>query len=133
MQDSSRRVKGAHSLSIFTEIPSCPWALFGSRFLISWKITSEEMLKEYNLSSVKWFKVEGSTLLSLIALHWPAKHLLNILPLVSNSVISSLFTSIGEIFTSREGYLPFHKVLSVAQYVFMDLEGSSRFFARRIN
>ena len=47
------------------------------------------MLKELSLSPVKWFKVEGSTLWLLIAFHWLAKYLLNMLALASNSVISS--------------------------------------------
>ena len=70
---SGLHIERAHSLSIFAEISSCPWALFGSRFLISWEIASEEMLKELTLSSVKWFKVEGMTLLLLIVVHWLAK------------------------------------------------------------
>ena len=91
---SSLHIEGVYSFSIFTEISSCPWALFGSRFLISWKRTSEEMLKELlSLSSVKWFKVEGSTLLLLIVVHWLAKYLLNMLALASNLFISYLFTS----------------------------------------
>ena len=122
-------IEGTHSLSIFTDISSFPWALFWSRFLISWKINSEEMLKELSLSSVKWFKVEGSTLLLLIVVHWLAKYLLNMLALTSNSVISSSFTSRGGILGT---FFPFHKVLSVAQYVFMDLEGSPSFFPRCI-
>ena len=122
-------IEGAYSLSIFPEISSCPWALFGSRFLISQKISSEEMLMELNLSSVKWFKVEWSTLLLLIVVHWLAKYSLNMLALASNSVISLLFTSKGGILGT---FFPFHKVFTVAQYVFMDLEGSPSFFSRRV-
>ena len=76
------------------------------------KITSEEMLKELSLSSVKWFKVEGSTLLLLTAVHWLAKYLLNMLALASNSVISSLLLiSRGRMLGT---FCPFQKVLSVA-------------------
>ena len=59
------------------------------------------------MPSVKWFKIEGSTLLLLIVVHWLAKCLLNMLALASNSVISSLFTSSGGILGI---FLPFHKV-----------------------
>ena len=121
-------IEGAHRFSTFTEISSCSWALFESRFLISWKITFEEMLKELSLSSVKWFKVEGRTLLLLIVVHWLAKYLLNMLALASNSVISLLCASSGGILGN---FFRSYKVLNVAQYVFMYLEGSQSFFPRR--
>ena len=44
--------KGTHSFNIFTKISSCPWALCGLRLLISWKITSEETLRESVISQV---------------------------------------------------------------------------------
>ena len=53
------------------------------------------MLMKLSLSSVEWFKVEGSKLLLLILVHWLAKYLLNMSALASNSVISLLFTSRG--------------------------------------
>ena len=110
---SGLHIEVVHSWSIFIEISSYPRGLFGSRFLISWKLTSEEMLQELSLSSVKWFKVKRSTLLLLIVMHWLAKYLLNMLALASNSVISSLFTRRGGILGT---FLSFHKVLSVVQY-----------------
>ena len=61
--------------------------------------------------------------------HWLAKYLLNVLALASNSVISPSFISSGGILGN---FFPFHKVLSVAQYVFIDLEGSPSFFPRHI-
>lgn len=66
-------INGAHSLSIFTQISPCPWALLGLRNLIIWKITSEEMLKVFSLSSVKWFQFEKSTLLLLIPVYLASK------------------------------------------------------------
>ena len=48
-----------------------------------------------------------------------ARYLLNMLALPSISIISSLFTSRGGIMGN---FFPFHRVLSVAQYLFMDLE-----------
>ena len=87
------------------------------------------MLKELSLSPVKRFKVEGSTLLLLTAVHWLAKYLLNMLALASNSAISPLFNIRGGILGT---FFSFYKVLSVAQYFFMDLEGSPSFIPRRI-
>ena len=81
------------------------------------------MLTELSMSSVKRFKDEGSTLLLLIVVHLLAKYLLNILALTSHSVISSLFTSRGGVLGT---FFSFHKVLDVAQYVSVDLEGSPR-------
>ena len=46
------------------------------------------MLKELSLSSVKSFKVEGSTPLLLTGVHWLAKYLLNMLALASNSEVT---------------------------------------------
>ena len=85
------------------------------------------MSKKFSLSSVKLFKVEGSTILLLIVVHWLAKYLLNMLALASNSLISLLFTSRGEMLGTL-----FHKVLSVVHHDFMDPEESRRFFPRCI-
>ena len=104
---SGLHIKGTHSLSIFTEISSYPWPLFRSRLLISWNITSGEMLKEISLSSVE---DEVSTLLLLTAVYWLAKYLLNMLAIASRSVTSSLLTSRGEILST---FFPFHNVFSV--------------------
>ena len=87
------------------------------------------MLKELSLSFVKLSKIKGGTLLLKIVVYWPAKYLLNMLALASNSVISSLLTSRGGLLGT---FFPFHKVLSVAQYDFIDLERSHSFFPRRI-
>ena len=87
------------------------------------------MSKKFSLSSVKLFKVEGSTILLLIVVHWLAKYLLNMITLASNSFISLLFTSRGEMLGT---FFPFHKVLSVAHHDFMDPEESRRFFPRCI-
>ena len=57
----------------------------------------------------------------MIAVHWLAKYLLNMLALASKSVISSSFISSEGILGT---FFPFHEVLSVVQYVFMDLERS---------
>ena len=70
-----------------------------------------------------------SILFLLIVVHWLAKYLLNMLALASNSVISLLLTSWGGILNT---FFPFHKILSVAHYDFMGLEGSPSFFPRRI-
>ena len=44
-------------------------------------------------------------------------------------IVSSLLTSRGGMLGT---FFPFHKVLSVSQYDFMDLERSHSFFPRRI-
>ena len=51
------------------------------------------------------------------------------LAIASHSVITSLLTSRGRILGT---FSPFDKVLSVAQYEYMDLEGSSCFLPRQI-
>ena len=114
---SGLHTEGTHSLSIFAKISSCPWALFGSRFLVSWKMASEEILKELT-THYNW-----------IVADWLAKYSLNMLALASNPVISLLFTSRRDILGT---FFPFHKVLSAAQYDFMNLEESPSFFPRRI-
>ena len=44
-------IERAHSLNIFTNILSCIWAIFGSKYFISSKITSEEKLFCHELSN----------------------------------------------------------------------------------
>ena len=74
-------------------------------------------------------KVEKSTVLLLTVVHWLAKYLLNMLALVPNSVTSLLLTSRGGILGT---FFPIHKVFSVLQYNFMDLEGTPSFLSRGI-
>ena len=44
-------IERAHSLNIFPNILSCIWAIFGSKYLISSRITSEEKLFCHELSN----------------------------------------------------------------------------------
>ena len=48
---SGLHIERAHSLNIFTNILSCIWAIFGSKYFISSKITSEEKLFCHELSN----------------------------------------------------------------------------------
>ena len=90
------------------------------------------MLKEHSPPLVKKYKVERLVLSLLIAVRFFVKYVLNILSVVSKTVISLLLNMLSLVsnsvinssLTSRVGivgnFFPFHKVFYIAQcdYVF---------------
>ena len=79
------------------EIPSKPWALFGSNEQISLIIVSVSILMSESLVTVSMVWLLGRELSFVIGLHCSLKKSLNRFALTKKSVANSLFTRTGGI------------------------------------
>ena len=87
----------AHNFNMRIEIPSQPWALFGSNERISLIIVSVSILMSESLVTVSMVWLLGGELSFVIGLHYSLKKSLNRLALTKKSVSNSLFTKRGSI------------------------------------
>ena len=87
----------AHNFNMRIEIPSQPWALFGSNERISLIIVSVSILMSESLVTVSMVWLLGRELSFVIGLHCSLKKSLNRFALTKKSVANSLFTRTGGI------------------------------------
>ena len=123
------QIEVSHILIIRILIISCPWALFGSRFLIIFRISSVEKSIVDRDSCVFLVRVTGSSLLLLTIEHWLAKKLLKILAFSLKSVTNLSWCSSG----GMQGiFLLFRKVFNIDQYDFWLVLGSNSLWDKRV-
>ena len=111
----------AHNFNMHIEIPSQPWALFGSNERISLIIVSVSILMSESLVTVSMVWLLGRELSFVISLHCSLKKSLNRSALSKKSVTNSLFARRGGINGIFE---PLTIAFKIDQYVFGAVLGS---------
>ena len=123
------QIEVSHILVIQILIISCPWDLFGLRFLILFRISSVGKSIVDKDSCVFSVRITGSSLLLLTIEYWLAKKLLKILASSLKSVTDLSWCSSG----GMQGiFLPFRKVFNIDQYDFLLVLGSNSLWDKRV-
>ena len=112
------QIEISHILIVRILIISCTWALFGSRFLIIFRISSaEKVIADRDLHVFFFLRVAGKSLLFVTIEHWPANKLLKILAFSLKSVANLSWC---------------RKVFNIDQYDFWLVLGSNNFWDKRM-
>ena len=122
------QIEVSHISIIRILIISCPWALFGSRFLMIFRISSVEKSIVDRNSCIFFMRVTIGSLLLLTIKHWSAKKL-KILVFSLKSVTNlSCCSSDG----MQGNFLLFRKIFNIYQYDFWLALASDSLWDKRV-